>query len=223
MKDLPTTSPEGLKIVATSYRENPSDTLLVKESFYDPTKNLRLKDGTVVGTSSARRKAQLIDLNPNITTEDIRGNVPTRVQKLRDGNFGAIMLATAGLNRLKLDVSDLKVVELHPREFVPAPAQGVLAYQTRSDDMIMRKIVAQIGNREVAYCTNIERKVLQMMDGGCHLPLGVYCEQDQMGNYHTWAAMASGVDEPVSRCKFSQSTSVGLADMIYNSLKSQIK
>lgn len=223
MKDLPTTSPEGLKIAATSYRENPSDTLLIREPFFDPTESLRLKKGTVVGTSSARRKAQLKDLNPSVVTEDIRGNVPTRIQKLRDGNFGAIVLATAGLNRLKIDVSDLKVVELHPREFVPAPAQGVLAYQTRSDDMGMRRIIAQIGDRDVAYCTNIERKVLQMMDGGCHLPLGVYCEQDQMGNYHTWAAMANGLNEPVRRCKISQSTSAGLAEEIYNNLQSQFK
>jgi len=223
MKDLPTTSPEGLRIAATSYREDPSDTILVRNSFFDPKESLRLKEGTVVGTSSARRKAQLIDLNPKIKTEDIRGNVPTRIQKLRDGNFGAIVLATAGLNRLQLDVSDLTVVALHPREFVPAPAQGVLAYQTRTDDMTMRKVIAQIGNRDVAYCTNIERKVLNMMDGGCHLPLGVYCEQDQMGNYHTWAAMANGVDQPVKRCKISQSTSAGLAEEIYNNLQSQFK
>lgn len=223
MKDLPTTSPEGLRIAATSYREDPSDTLLIRSEYYDPSESLRLKKGTIVGTSSARRKAQLLDLNPDIGIEDIRGNVPTRIQKLRDGNFGAIVLATAGLNRLKLDVSDLTVVALHPREFVPAPAQGVLAYQTRSDDMTMRKIIGQIGNREVAYCTNIERKVLQMMDGGCHLPLGVYCEQDQMGNYHTWAAMADGVDKPVRRCKISQSTSVGLADEIFKNLQAQFE
>ena len=223
MKDLPTTSPEGLRIAATSYREDPSDTLLIRNAFFDLKESLRLKAGTVVGTSSARRKAQLLDLNPSVKIEDIRGNVPTRIKKLREGNFGAIVLATAGLNRLQLDVSDLTVVALHPREFVPAPAQGVLAYQTRTDDMTMRKIIAQIGNRDVAYCTNIERKVLQMMDGGCHLPLGVYCEQDQMGNYHTWAAMANGVNEPVRRCKISQSTSAGLAEEIYNNLQSQFK
>lgn len=222
MKDLPTTSPEGLRIAATSYREDPSDTLLIRKEYYDANAILRVKDGTVIGTSSARRKAQLRDLNPNITTEDIRGNVPTRIRKLVEGNFGAIVLATAGLNRLQLDVGDLEVVALHPREFVPAPAQGVLAYQTRSDDMNMRNIIGQIGNRKVAYCTNVERKVLQMMDGGCHLPLGVYCEQDDMGNFHTWAAMADDVDQPVRRCKISQSTSAGLAEEIYNNLQAQL-
>lgn len=220
MKDLPTTSPEGLRIAATSYREDPSDTILVLSDHFDPSQPLRLKDGTVVGTSSARRKAQLKDLNPHITTKDIRGNVPTRIDKLREGHFGAIVLATAGLNRLKLDLSDLEVVQMHPREFVPAPAQGVLAYQTRSEDIEMRKIIAQIGDNDVARRTNVERKVLQMMDGGCHLPLGVYCEQDQLGNYHTWSAMANDVDGKVVRCKVSQSTFAGLAEEIYAQLKS---
>ena len=87
--------------------------------------------------------------------------------------------------------------------------------------MTMRRIIGEIGNRDVAYCTNIERKVLQMMDGGCHLPLGVYCEQDQLGNYHTWAAMAKEVDGPVKRCKISQSTSAGLAQEIFDNLQAQ--
>ena len=219
MKDLPTTSPNGLRIAATSYREDPSDTILILNESYDPEEPLRLKKGTVVGTSSARRKAQLKDLNSNIITEDIRGNVPTRIQKLREAQFGAIVLATAGLNRLKIDLSEFEVVQMHPREFVPAPAQGVLAYQTRSEDIEMRKIIAQIGDLDVARRTNVERKVLQMMDGGCHLPLGVYCEQDQMGNYHAWGAMANSVDGQVIRCRVSQSTFAGMAEEIYKQLK----
>jgi hydroxymethylbilane synthase len=221
MKDLPTTSPEGLRIAATSYRENPSDTLLILNDSFDSTQPLRLKKETIVGTSSARRKALLKDLNPDISTEDIRGNVPTRIQKLREGQFGAIVLATAGLNRLEINLSEFKVVQMHPREFVPAPAQGVLAYQTRSEDIEMRKIIAQIGDIDVARSTNVERKVLQMMDGGCHLPLGVYCEQDQQGNYHAWGAMANDVDGKVIRCKVSQSTFAGMAEEIYKQLKEQ--
>ncbi len=221
MKDLPTTSPDGLRIAATSYRENPSDTILILNDSFDTTQPLRLKKGTVVGTSSARRKALLKDLNPNISTEDIRGNVPTRIQKLREGQFGAIVLATAGLNRLEIDLSEFNVVQMHPREFVPAPAQGVLAYQIRSEDIEMRKIITQIGDIDVARSTNVERKVLKMMDGGCHLPLGVYCEQDQLGNYHAWGAMANDVDGKVIRCKISQSTFVGMAEEIYKQLKEQ--
>lgn len=216
MKDLPTSPPEGLLIAGVSYREEPTDTLLIKKEAVDMGENLRLKAGSIVGTSSARRKAQLHDLNPSITSEDIRGNVPTRVQKLRDGHMSAIVLASAGLERLALDVSDLQVVKLHPREFVPAPAQGVLAYQTRRDDIEMRKIIAKISKREVAEQTNVERKVLQMMDGGCHLPLGVYCEKDDMGYFHAYGAM--GTDKGVIRVSKSSSTTHGLAQTIYDEL-----
>lgn len=219
MKDLPTSSPDGLRIAATSYREDPSDTILILNGSYDTTQPLRLKKGIIVGTSSARRKALLMDLNSEISIEDIRGNVPTRIQKLREGKFGAIVIATAGLNRLKIDLSEFNVVQMHPREFVPAPAQGVLAYQTRSEDIEMRKIIVQLADIDVARSTNVERKVLQMMDGGCHLPLGVYCEQDQLGNYHAWGAMANDVDGKIIRCKVSQSTFVGMAEEIYKQLK----
>ena len=130
--------------------------------------------------------------------------------------MSAIVLATAGLERLKLDVNDLTSIKLHPREFVPAPAQGVLAYQTRRDDINMRKIIAQISKREVAQRTNVERKVLQMMDGGCHLPLGVYCETDSNGYYHVYAA--KGTDQGLKRVNESSSTYVGLAESIYDQL-----
>lgn len=216
MKDLPTTAPPGLMIGGVSYREQATDTLLIKKEALDLTQDLRLKPGSIVGTSSARRKAQLLDLNSQISVEDIRGNVPTRIEKLRTGSMQAIVLASAGLERLQLDVSDLQVVQLHPREFVPAPAQGVLAYQVRREDVEMRRIINQISKPEVAQRTNVERRVLQMMDGGCHLPLGVYCEQDKLGYYHTYAAI--GTDGGLRRVSHSSSTTSGLAELIYDQL-----
>lgn len=216
MKDLPTTSPDGLMIAGVSYRENPTDTLLIKPAAFDESQSLRLKEGSIIGTSSARRKQQLEDLNPTIRTVDIRGNVPTRVQKLREGDMSAIVLASAGIARLSLDLSDLKVVELHHRECVPAPAQGVLAYQTRRDDIVMRKLITKINKMEVATCTNVERTVLRMLDGGCQLPLGVYCETDSMGYFHAYAAM--GTDRGMRRYNCSSSTTAGLAESIYDQL-----
>lgn len=219
MKDLPTNSPEGLMIGGTSYRENPTDTIIAKKEVLDKSESLRLKKGTKIGTSSARRKAQLHFLNPEIITQDIRGNVPTRVQKLKEGDLGAIVLATAGITRLQLDLSEFEIIELHPREFVPAPAQGVLAYQVRNDDMEMRNIIRQISKQEVAYCTNVERKVLNMLDGGCQLPLGVYCEKDQRGNYHAYAALQKE-GEALRTCRVSQSTFAGMAEELYKQLTS---
>ena len=214
MKDLPTTSPEGLVTTAVSYRENPADWLLIRKDRIDNNQIFGLPPQAVVGTSSARRKAQIIDLCPNVVLQDLRGNVPTRVEKLRTGGYDAILLAAAGLSRLALDLSGLELVQLHPREFVPAPAQGVLAFQTCENDLEVRRVLKHLHHAEVSAVTNVERRVLQLMDGGCHLPLGVYCERDPAGNYHVWAAKADTWDSPLRRVNVSSSTHFGLAEDI---------
>ncbi len=218
MKDLPTESPEGLSIAGVSYRANPADWLVINKGKEDNSKVYKLKENAVVGTSSARRKAILLDIRSDITLKDIRGNVPTRLQKLKDGQFDAIVLAAAGLTRLDLDLSDFEVVQLNTKEFVPAPAQGVLAYQTRTSDKETRKIIKKLHHAEVASSTNVERKVLNLLGGGCHMPLGVYCEQDQMGNYHVWAAKADTWNSPVKRVRLSSSTSFELAEQVLAAL-----
>lgn len=219
MKDLPTRSPEGLVITAVSYRENPADLLLIHPDAVAEDQVLKFKKGAVIGTSSARRKSQIRDLRNDIEIKDIRGNVPTRIDKLRKGDFDAILLAAAGIQRLELDLSDLKVIPLHPKEFVPAPAQGVLAFQTRADDLATRRILKKIHHSDVAEVTNIERKVLNLFDGGCHLPLGVYCEKDAAGNFHVWAAKAESWDGEVKRVRLSSSTKFELAEQVVAKLK----
>ena len=223
MKDLPTSSPEGLVIAGVSYRESPEDVLLISPQAVDRTQTLRIKANAIVGTSSARRKAQMLDFRSDIQLKDIRGNVPTRIKKLREGQFDAIVLAAAGLNRLQIDVSDLEVVKMNPREMIPAPAQGVIAYQCRIDDLDTRKIVNQIHQREVARCTNIERTVLKLLDGGCHIPLGVFCEKDGDGNYHVWAAKAERWDTTLVKTRLSSSTNILLAEKIVEALEKQLK
>ena len=217
MKDMPTTNPPGLCLTALTYREDPRDCLVIKKSSVQP-KPLKLGEGAVVGTSSARRKAQLLHYRPDFNIQDIRGNVPTRLEKLQNGNFDAIVLAKAGLNRLKIDLSAFEFIDLNPREFVPAPAQGVIALQVRESDTETRKVLKQIHHADVARCTNVERKVLQLMDGGCQMPLGVNCEQDQDGNFHVNAAFATAWDAPVKFVHLSRSTSVNLAEEIYTML-----
>lgn len=219
MKDLPTTQPDGLVIAAVSYRENPADWLLIKKEKVAENQPFRLQKEAVVGTSSARRKAQLLDYRSDVQLQDIRGNVPTRVEKLRAGDFDAILLAGAGLSRLNLDLSDLEVIKLHPKEFVPAPAQGVLAWQCLETDIGIRRLLQRIHRPEVSAVTNVERKVLKLIGGGCHLPLGVYCERDLSGNYHVWAAMADAWNQPLQRIRLSSSTSYGLAEKVVEGLK----
>jgi hydroxymethylbilane synthase len=180
-KDLPTTFPEGLTIAAVSYREDCSESILISPEALNLNEHLGLKKGAIVGTSSARRKSQLLNIRPDLIIKDLRGNVPTRINKLRDKMYDAIVLASAGLNRLNIDLEDIHRNIVPPTTFIPAPAQGVLAFQIRESDEEMREIILQINDALVAKSIAIERKVLNRMDGGCLLPLGVYClfEEDK--------------------------------------------
>lgn len=221
MKDMPTSQPEGLVLTAVSYRENPADWLVIRKSAVDKDQLFGFKKGAVIGTSSARRKAQMLDFRPDIELKDIRGNVPTRIQKLKDKQFDGILLAAAGLTRLEIDLSNFVVNKFNPKEFVPAPAQGVLCYQSKSNDLSTRRILQQLHQAEVAKVTNVERKVLKLLDGGCHMPLGAYCQRDAAGNYHVWAAHASTWDGKVKRVKLSSSTQFELAERVVQALKDE--
>ena len=179
-KDLETTQPEGLHIAAVSYREDASELLLMRREAFDASQAWNLKANAVIGTSSARRKAQIIAQRPDLAIKELRGNVPTRIDKLRQGQYDAILLARAGVLRLELDLSDLETIVLDPTSFIPAPAQGVLGLQTRVDDVVTTEILQKLHHSDVATRIGLERSVLRQMDGGCQLPLGVYCVNDQV-------------------------------------------
>jgi hydroxymethylbilane synthase len=221
LKDLQTTHPQGLTIAAVSERANPADWIVINKEAYDPKQILKIKENAVVGTSSGRRKSQLLHFRPDIKIKDIRGNVPTRLSKLASPDFDAIILAAAGITRLDIDLKPYKVLKLNPKEFVSAPAQGVLAFQTRISDKILRKILLKIHQKDVAARTNIERGVLKLLGGGCQTPLGVYCEQDDNNNYHVWAALAKTWKEPVVFARVSSATSKGLSEAVIDKLKSE--
>lgn len=217
---MPTTQPDGLVLTALLQRANPADWLIIAKSAVDETQDLKLKANPIIGTSSARRKAQILGFRPDATIQDIRGNVPTRLRKLEEGQFDAILLAAAGLTRLDIDLSGFEVIKFHPREFIPAPGQGVVAIQCRIDDIDIRRTLQALHQKDVAVCTNVERGVLKMMDGGCHLPLGVHCEMDAQRNYLVHAAFSNALDEPVKTVRFSSSTHAGLADQVFQALRS---
>jgi hydroxymethylbilane synthase len=198
-KDLPTESPDGLMIGAVSDREDPSELLLIRKENVDDKQRFNLKSGAKVGTSSARRKSQLTAFRPDVTIEDLRGNVPTRINKLREGQYDAIMLAAAGIERLGLDLSDLHVEKLDPKEFIPAPAQGVLAWQIRDNDSAIESVIDKLNNEDVQMQINVERRILNLFDGGCQLPLGAYCEseisdQDRL-IFRVWVSKAAAFDK----------------------------
>lgn len=186
-KDLETNEPPGLTLTCYPQRVSSHELLLVRREAVEHGMSLEVRQGGTVGTSSARRKAQLRALRPDVRIQDLRGNVPTRVEKLRSGQYDAIMLAKAGLDRLGLDLSDLRVIELDPRVFVPAPAQGALAVQTRSDDERVRVVVDRLNDPEAARTATLERRVLNAFHGGCQVPLGVHVRFSE-GLYHLWAS-----------------------------------
>lgn len=217
-KDLETTQPDGLVVAAVSQRADPSELLLIRKECVDTSDKLPFKKGAVVGTSSARRKAQIIHLRPDITLQDIRGNVPTRIQKLREGQFDAILLAKAGTDRLQLPLDDLHVEVLSPHEFIPAPAQGVLAIQCRESDQSLIEILKQTDHVQTRENIYIERNVLNRMQGGCHLPLGIFVEKNE-SVYTAHVAMAATWDSPIRRFVQSDTNADALIESILKALQ----
>ncbi len=217
-KDLETTNPEGLIIAAVSYRENPTDQLLIRKECLDPSKPLNVKKNAIIGTSSARRKSQVIRMREDIELKDLRGNVPTRVDKLRKGQYDAIILATAGLKRLKLDLSEFETFELDIRNFVPAPAQGVLGLQIREADTALYDVLQNINHPQVSEAIKIERDVLRLLQGGCQLPLGVFAEhvEDQ---WHIHVSFASDKDEAAHVSVYESPSQEGMAELIVEDLQ----
>jgi hydroxymethylbilane synthase len=197
-KDLETQDHPSLIVAGVSERGNPCEALIFAKEFKDENQILGFKDNLRVGTSSARRKAQIIHSRPDVQFVDIRGNVPTRIEKLRKGECDVLLLAAAGIERLKLDLSDLVVKLLSPRSYVPAPAQGALAWQCRRADEGTRTLINYIHEYKTFECISIERAILREMEGGCKLPLGVYVEKD-INEFHAYITYAKTFNSPLLR------------------------
>jgi hydroxymethylbilane synthase len=176
LKDLMTTQPDGLKLGAAGYRADRRELLLVRQGARTNSGLLPVKAGSVIGTSAARRKAQIAYQNPQLEIKDLRGNVPTRVQKLRDGQYDAILIAAAGVQRLNLDLTGLDAIPLNPEAFLPAPAQGILGIQIRDNDPSVEAVVGRMGSPEEFRQAKLERGLLAKFGLGCSLPLGVYSQ-----------------------------------------------
>jgi hydroxymethylbilane synthase len=168
MKDVPAEQPEGLVVGVIPEREDPCDRLL--SVVYDSLD--ALPRGATVGTSSLRRKAQLLGLRPDLSIIDLRGNLDTRVGKLLDGRFDAIIVATAGLNRLGLAAP--KSVRLGPPEFLPAAAQGALGLEYRRDDPETADLTAFFDHPESHDAVTAERAFLARLEGGCQVPIAAH-------------------------------------------------
>lgn len=172
LKDLPTEETKGLTIAAIPVREDPSDILLIRNECYNEENFLHLSDGAAIGTSSIRRSAQIKNAMPFLVVLPLRGNVTTRIQKLREGKFDAIIIATAGINRLNIDLNDLKTLTLPFSFFLPSPSQGALAVQIRENDTTLKDLLNKINDIDTEKAVSAERSFLKHFGGGCHIPLG---------------------------------------------------
>jgi uroporphyrinogen-III synthase len=159
----------------------------------------------------------LLAFRSDIKIEDLRGNVPTRIQKLRDKKYDAIMLASAGVERLRIDLSEFKVLRLDPKEFIPAPAQGVLGLQIREDDHELFQYINKLNSEKVEDTIGIERKILNLFDGGCQLPLGVYCIKEE-NKFKVWTSKAATWDSMPKRIYRESFTMDGFAQKIVDQL-----
>ena len=178
LKDLPTSPAEDLAIGAVLARGPPQDLLLVRPQALAQSgaQLLPLSPGAKVGSSSLRRQALLARYAPQASAEPLRGNVPTRLTKLGQGTYQAIVLAAAGVQRLGLDLSPFAVFELNPRVWIPAPGQGAVAIQCRAGDNELGALLAVVNDQLTADDTSIERLCLQHLEGGCTTPFGCYAE-----------------------------------------------
>lgn len=169
LKDLPTEDKSNLKIAAICMRRYPQDCLL-STSGVSSVDDLPAE--ARVGTSSLRRACQMRRLRSDLRIEPIRGNVPTRIQKLEQGQYDAIILARAGLERLGL--MEKVSFSFSPDEFIPAPGQGALAVQIRGDNQKLARLLDSIDDSQARLCCLAERHILTVLRCGCHAPVGAY-------------------------------------------------
>lgn len=171
LKDLPTVIPERLAISAICEREDPRDALVLRAGSRISSL-LELPAGAVVGTSSQRRLAQLKAMREDVVVKDLRGNVDTRVRKLDEGQYEALILASAGLIRLGL--RERISAPISPSEMLPAVGQGAIAIETRADDATALEATSKLNHRETELACHAERAFLRGLGGGCQFPIAAH-------------------------------------------------
>ncbi|MGA9587976.1 MAG: hydroxymethylbilane synthase [Terracidiphilus sp.] len=192
LKDLPTELPAPFVLGATPPRVDPRD-VLVSVKYHSIH---ALPNGAVVGTSSQRRRAQLLALRPDIQAVEFRGNVDTRLRKLAEGQVDAILLAAAGLDRL--EKTEWVRERLAPKDFCPAAGQGSLGIEVRNGDAKTIAAIAFLDDPATRYAVTAERAALAALGGGCQVPIGIHCRiapQDEAGE---WQEIFAVVADPAT-------------------------
>jgi len=176
MKDVPTDLPEGLHLSAICEREDPRDAFIAGKDIKSFTD---LPQGANVGTSSLRRICQLLNKRPDLNITQLRGNVDTRLRKLAEGEFDAIILAAAGVKRLG---HAEKITEKLPVDIsLPAIGQGAVGIECRTDDDFMNNLLKNLDHEETSICVRAERAFLKKLEGGCQVPIAAYARLETSG------------------------------------------
>ncbi len=190
LKDLPTDSPPGLEVVARLEREDPRDAVVFGSMIGGGSLD-DLPRGSRVGTSSLRRRAQLLAMRPDLDVVELRGNVPTRLRKVDEGQVHAAILAAAGLHRLQ--VRQRIGAYLDAPHWLPAAGQGAIAVQARAEDDAMRAVLATLDHAPTTIATGAERAMLAALQGGCQVPIGALAiEHDGAWTLHGLIADVTG-------------------------------
>ncbi len=184
LKDVPTVMPDGLLLAAITEREDCRDALL-SEKYADIQS---LPNGATVGTSSLRRRMQIEKIRPDLIIKDLRGNVDTRIRKLKEGEFDAIILAAAGINRLSLLDAVKHIYPISLDEMIPSMGQGALGIEAVNDEEVL-KIVARLEDEYSRIETTIERAFVDELEGGCQVPIGVNASVLEDGNVSVKAVL----------------------------------
>ncbi|MGI6110296.1 MAG: hydroxymethylbilane synthase, partial [Eubacteriaceae bacterium] len=173
MKDMPSVLPEGLMLAPPPAREDWHDVLVTAGP---------LPEKPVIGTGSLRRQVQIRTLYPQASLQDIRGNVDTRIRKMKEGQYDGIIVAAAGLNRLGI-TEDNAGIQITPLvdAFIPAPAQGILAAELRCQDTDTLKLLENAADHTAAIQMKAERRFLVVLEGSCHIPIGAHAQIDGTG------------------------------------------
>ncbi len=174
MKDVPTEFPDGLHLAVICKREDPRDAFIskIQNLKFKTQKFIDLPKGATIGTSSLRRSCQLLNIRSDLRIVQLRGNLDTRLRKLADGQFDAIILAVAGVKRLGW--SDKITEVLSPEVCLPAIGQGAIGIECRGDDKVINDLISPLNHQETSICINAERSFLKRLEGGCQVPIAAY-------------------------------------------------
>lgn len=218
LRDVPLQPDPDLVTAGIAPREDPSDVFLIRKSSYTTKKSFRLFENASAGIRSDRQAALLNHFRPDVRVENNEADASGKIQKMQSGEWDGFLISKQELDLIDTSEADWETVLLNPREFIPAPAQGVAAYRTRKEDLELRKTLGRLTDMRLVHTINVERKILRLLAEDPPYAIGVYCENDDMGHYHVWACYAKDKNHPLNFVQYSSSTNHELAETIAQKL-----